>query len=201
MPVALTLPLLVSAGFGGTATAAAAAPTAAVGAGSKALLGLSAASTATTAYGQFQQGKQAQATAKTQAAWNLYNSKVAKRQAEVERQATAADVRQQRKGAKTLLARQRAIIGASGLVMEGSPLLFAEDTAAELAKETVNVQLRGNRRAVALQSQSILDISKAGAAKTRAAGFGRAAAIGAGSSILRGAATTTFRRAQLRGTI
>ena len=151
------------------------------------------------AFGQFQQGKTAQATAKTQAAWNLYNSKVAKREAEVERQATASDVQQQRKRAKTLLSRQRAIIGASGVQIEGSPLLVAEDTAAELAKERVNIQLRGTRRATALESQSILDISKASAAKRRAAGFGRAAVTGAGSTLLTGSADLLFKRGQIRG--
>ncbi len=155
--------------------------------------------TATVAYGQYQQGKTAQAQAKAQSAWNLYNAKVAQRQAEVERAATAEDVRQQKKRAKTLLARQRAIIGATGVEMEGSPLLVAEDTAAELAKEEVNIQLKGARRAMGFESQSILDVSKASAAKARAAGFGKAAVTGAGASILQGTSTALFRRGQMRG--
>jgi len=144
------------------------------------------------AYGQYQQGKQAERQAKAQAAWNLYNAKVAKRQAEAERVATAFEVGQQKKRAKTLLARQRALIGASGVEMEGSPLLVAEDTAAELAKEEVNIQLRGTRRAMGFESQSILDISKASAAKARAAGFGRAAVTGAGATLLQGSATAAY---------
>ncbi len=152
-----------------------------------------------TAYSQFQQGKQAQATAKAQSAWNLYNSKVAQREADIERQATAEDVRQQRKRAATLLSRQRSLIGASGLQMEGSPLLVAEDTAAELAKDRVNIQLRGTRRAQAFESQSILDVSKASAAKARAAGFGRAAVTGAGATILSGSADAAFRFNQATG--
>lgn len=151
------------------------------------------------AYDQYQQGKTAQAQAKAQAAWNLYNAKVAKREADVERQATAEDVRQQKKRAATLLSRQRALIGASGVQMEGSPLLVAEDTAAELAKEEVNLQLRGARRAMGFESRSILDISKASAAKARAAGFGRAAVTGAGASILAGSADLMFKRGQMRG--
>lgn len=151
------------------------------------------------AYGQYQQGRTAQAQAKAQSAWNLYNSKVAKRQADVERQATATEVSQQRKRAKTLLARQRSLIGASGLEIEGSPLLVAEDTAAELAKEAVNIQLRGGRRAAGFEAQSILDISKASAAKSRAAGFGRAAVTGVGSTILTGSSDLLFKRGQIRG--
>lgn len=158
------------------------------------------ASAGVAAYGQYQQGKTAQSQAKAQAAWNLYNSKVAKREAEVERQATTFDLQQQKKRAGRLLARQRALIGKSGVEIEGSPLLVAEDTAAELAKEQINIQLRGTRRAMGFETQSILDVSKASAAKQRAAGFGRAAVIGAGGSILQGAATASFRRAQLRGT-
>ena len=107
--------------------------------------------------------------------------------------ATAFEVGQQKKRAKTLLARQRALIGASGVEMEGSPLLVAEDTAAELAKEEVNIQLRGTRRAMGFESQSILDISKASAAKARAAGFGRAASTGAGATLLQGSTTTAYR--------
>ncbi len=167
--------------------------------GAQIITGAAIVGTGIQAYGQYQQGKQAQAQAKAQAAWNLYNSKVAKRQADIERQATATDVQQQRKRAKTLLARQRSLIGKSGVQIEGSPLLVAEDTAAELAKEEVNIQLRGARRAMAFESQSILDISKAGAAKQRAAGFGRAAVTGAGASILGGSADILFKRGQMRG--
>ena len=151
------------------------------------------------AYSQYQQGKTAQAQAKSQAAWNMYNSKVAQREAEAERAATAFDVQQHKKGAKALLARQRALIGASGVEMVGSPLLVAEDTAAELAKEQTNIQLRGGRRAMGFESQSILDVSKASAAKQRAAGFGRAAVMGAGSTILQGAASTGYQYGQMSG--
>lgn len=149
------------------------------------------------AYGQYQAGKQAQAQAKAQSAWNLYNAKVAQRQAEAERQAAAFESTQQKRRAKTLLAKQRALIGAAGVEMEGSPLLVAEDTAAELAKEAVNIRLIGQRRVAAFKSRSILDISKASAAKTAAAGFGRAAVIGAGASILQGAAQVGFMKQQM----
>lgn len=148
------------------------------------------------AYGQYQQGKQAQAQAKAQSAWNLYNSKVAQRQAEAEKTAAAFDVSQHKRKAKALLARQRSLIGAIGVEMEGSPLLVAEDTAAELAKEETNIRLTGQRRVEAFKSRSILDVSMASAAKSRAAGFGRAAVIGAGSTILQGAAQAAFMKSR-----
>ncbi len=150
------------------------------------------------AYGQYQAGKQAQDQAKAQAAWNLYNAKVAKRAAEAERVASTFEVAQQKRRAKTLLARQRALIGATGVTMEGSPLLVAEDTAAELAKEEVNLRLTGQRRVMALESQSILDISRASSARARAVGFGRAAIIGTGGSILQGVAQAGFMSQQMR---
>ena len=155
------------------------------------------AGTAVQAYGQYQQGKQSQAQAKAQAAWNLYNSKVAKRSAEAQRKANLFASQQQKKRAKALLARQRALIGASGVEFEGSPLLIAEDTAAELAKEEQNIRLTGQRKVSAFESQSILDISKASAAKAAAAGFGRAAVIGAGSTLLQGGANTAFMAQQM----
>jgi len=144
------------------------------------------------AYGQYQQSKQAQAQAKAQAAWNLYNSKVAKRQAEAEQRAAAFESKQHKRKAEALLAKQRALVGASGVEMEGSPLLVAEDTAAQLAKEAVNIRLTGQRRVQAYRSQSILDISRASAATSRAAGYGRAAVIGAGSTLLQGGAQAGY---------
>jgi len=164
-----------------------------------ALLVLSLVGTGVAAYGQYQQGKQAQAQAKAQAAWNMYNAKVAQRQAEAEQRAAAFESEQQRKKAKTLQAKQRALIGASGVEMEGSPLLVAEDTAAELAKEAINIRLTGQRRAQAYRSQSILDISKASAASAAARGYGRAALIGAGSSLLQGTAQAGYQYKTMKG--
>ena len=158
------------------------------------------------AYGQYQQqkqaegqAKQAQAQAEAQAAWNLYNSKVAQRQAEAEERAAAFESKQQKRRAEALLAKQRALIGASGVEMTGSPLLVAEDTAAQLAKEATNIRLTGQRRAQAYRSQSILDVSKASAAKSKAAGYGqaakgygRAAITSAGSTLLQGGAQAGY---------
>ncbi|KKL10774.1 hypothetical protein LCGC14_2552440 [marine sediment metagenome] len=162
-----------------------------------AIIALATAGVGVAAYGQYQQGKTAQAQAKAQSAWNLYNAKVAQREAEAEQKAADFASKQQKRRAKTLLARQRALIGATGVEMEGSPLLVAEDTAAELAKEAVNIRLTGQRRVSAFKSQSILDVSKASAARARAAGFGRAAVIGAGSTILQGAAQAGFMAQQM----
>lgn len=141
---------------------------------------------AVAAYGAYQQRKTAQQEAMQRAAWNAYNAKVAQREAESERDVTTFEVRQQKRIAKQLLKRQRALIGKTGVEPTGSPLLVAEDTAAQLAKEEANIRLRGERRIRGFESRSILDISLARASKRQAAGFGRAAVIGAGTSILQG---------------
>ena len=95
------------------------------------------AATGVAAYGQYQQGKNAQSQAKAQSKWNLYNAKIAKRSAEAQEKANLFAAKQQKKKASALLARQRSLIGASGVEAEGSPLLVMEDTAAELKKEEV----------------------------------------------------------------
>lgn len=160
------------------------------------------AATAIQAYGQYQAGKAAEAQAiasakqaRAEAAWHDYNAKIALREAEAERQAAAFEAQQQAREAKQLKARQRAIVGASGVTAEGSPLLVMEDTAAQLALENAMIRMRGARGVARWRSQSILDVGKAGMARSRAAGFGQAAvsarkagAIGAGTSILGGVA-------------
>lgn len=145
-----------------------------------------------TAYAQYQAGRAAEQQARAQAAWYDYNAKVAQREAEAERQAVAFETKQQKRTAEQLLARQRALVGKAGVTMEGSPLLIAEDTAAQLALDAAMIRTTGARRAAAFRSQSILDISKAGAARTAAAGYRRAGVWGAGASILGGAAQAGY---------
>jgi hypothetical protein len=158
---------------------------------------LAVAGAGTAAYGQYQQGKQAQSQAKAQSAWNLYNSKVEKRAADAQQKANLFEAGQQKKRAKALLSRQKSLIGASGVELEGSPLLVAEDTAAELKKEEINTRMAGQRKVSGFESRSILDTMKASAAKSAAAGFGRNAVIGAGSTLLQGGADAAFMKHQL----
>lgn len=161
------------------------------------ILGLAIAGTAITAYGAYQEQKSAQQQSKAEAAWHTYNAKVAKRQEEAERAAVAFESKQQRRKAEQILARQRVLVGKAGVEMEGSPLLVAEDTAAQLALENINIRMRGIRRQEGFRSQSILDISKASAAKSRAAGFGRAAITSTGASILQGASQAGYQGYQM----
>jgi len=157
-----------------------------------AIITLAITGTAISAYGMYQQGRMAEQQAKQEAAWHQYNALIAKREAEAERQAVAFEAQQQKRKAKQLFARQRALIGAAGVTVEGSPLLVMEDTAAQLALENINIRMRGARRVSAYESRSILDISKASAARSVAGGYRRAGAWGAGASILTGAAQTGY---------
>ena len=157
-----------------------------------AILTTTIAGTAVTAYGQYQEKKSAQQQAKAESAWHAYNAKVAQREEEAERAAVAFESKQQRRKAEQLLARQRVLVGKAGVEMVGSPLLVAEDAAAQLALENINIRQRGIRRQAGFRSQSILDISKASAAKSRAAGYGKATITGAGASILGGAADVGY---------
>lgn len=163
------------------------------------VVGALVAGTAISAYSAYQEGQQAAEAAKQQAAWNAYNAQVAQRQAEAERQAALFEAKQQRRKGEMLLARQRALIGVSGVTMEGSPLLVAEDTAAQLALENANIRERGLNRAAVYKSQSILDLSKASAARRSASSYRRAGMYGAGASLLQGTAQAGYMYGSMKG--
>lgn len=167
--------------------------------GEAAIITLMAAATATTAYSEVQRGKSAKAQAEQQAAWDDYNAKVAKREAEAERKASDFEATQHTRAAKQLQARLRAAVGKSGVTFEGSPLLVAEDMAAQLAIESANIRTTGARRVGAWTSRSILDTSMAKAARASAPGYKRAGYLRAGSSILQGAAMAGYMGSQMGG--
>lgn len=152
-----------------------------------AIIPLMIAGTAMSAYGLYAQGRAQEKQAKAQSAWAAYNAKVAQREAQAEEKAVLFEAQQHERKSKMLLARQRALTGASGFAPEGSPLLVAEDTAVQLATERANLRMAGQRRVMAYQSQSILDKLQSRMYKSAARDYARAGAIGAGASILQGA--------------
>jgi len=140
------------------------------------------------AYGQYQEGKAAEQQGKAEAAWHQYNAEIARREKTAEEEATRSKVTQQRREAKAFESRQRSLIGASGVNIEGSPLLLAEDTAEQFKIQEADIITKGRRRASAFESQSILDVSKASAAKARGAAAKRAGVTRAiGTGLLGGA--------------
>ncbi len=154
------------------------------------------AATATAGYSAYRQGKTAAATAKADAAWHAYNAKVAEREAQAERKAAEDEAIQHKRQADKLLARQRALVGKSGVTAEGSPLLVMEDTAAQLALENANIRESGLRRASAYRSQSILDFTKARTVSKSASGYAKAGLLSAGNSLLQGGAGVAYMRSQ-----
>lgn len=145
--------------------------------------------TGISAYSQYQAGQMREAQAEARAKWQRYNAKVAQREAQARREATKYEALQHQRKARQLKARQRAAMGVSGIREEGSPLLVAEDTAEQLKLENLILQQRGNRRAQKYQQKSILDVSKSRFTEKTAPYYGRAGAMKAGASLLRGAGT------------
>jgi len=66
--------------------------------------------------------------------------KASERQAAYEAEQARIREDQERRKAKALLGRQRAAVGASGVTMEGSPLLTLMDTATEYEKDLLNIR-------------------------------------------------------------
>lgn len=154
------------------------------------------AGTGIAAYSAVQQGRSAAAQAKQEAAWSDYNAKVAKREADAERIAADFATTQHARKTKEILARLRSRVGKSGVTMEGSPLLVAEDTAAQLAIEGANIRTTGVRKIGAWTSRSILDTSMAKASRAAAPGYRQAGYLRAGGSILQGGASIAYMRSQ-----
>lgn len=80
-----------------------------------ALIALSATGLGVGLYGQYQVGQAAEAQAKSQAAWNEYNAKLAEREATEAQTAAAYEESKLRKGGERLKARQRALHGKAGV--------------------------------------------------------------------------------------
>ncbi|GAG09976.1 unnamed protein product, partial [marine sediment metagenome] len=136
------------------------------------------------AYSQYQQGQTASAQAKNEAAWHAFNAKVTKREADEERKVANFESIQHTRKTKQILARHRALVGKSGVTPEGSPLLLAEDTAAQLAIEGANIRMTGERKIGAWRSRSILDTAQAFAARKSAKGLRQVGALRAGAGLI-----------------
>jgi hypothetical protein len=81
------------------------------------------------AYGQYQQGQTANKVAQYNAELANRNAQIADQNAEAVRFAGTAKEEQSRDEVRQVLARQRALVGASGVTTEGSPLLVMMESA------------------------------------------------------------------------
>lgn len=110
-----------------------------------------------------------------------FNARVAEQNAELERWRSARDERLFRRDARRLQGKQRAAIAKSGVTTAGSPLEVLAETAAQAEEEALAIRFGGN---------VAHDRAKAQASLHRFEGRQRrlAGALGAGSSLLTGAA-------------
>lgn len=134
---------------------------------------------AVSAVGAVRQGQ----AAKHQAS---YSAAVQEQQAAHERNVAAAKERDFRREQSTLQARRRAVLGTTGVeTSTGSPLLQAEDFAAEIELQARRIRAGGEVSATRLEQQAELE---------RAAGKSAAVAgyISAGGSLLRGIGRSAY---------
>jgi hypothetical protein len=136
-------------------------------------LALAAIGTGTAAYGQITSAHQQAATAK-------YNAELAERNAKSAKKNAEYEARQKRKETARLLGRQRALYGKAGVAMEGSPLIVAQETAAEGEMDALMIERGYAQKSAAYLSQAKL-------AKMRAKNYGQQGYWGAGSTLLTGA--------------
>lgn len=127
-------------------------------------------SAAASAYGQVQQGK-------NQSAWASYNAKMAKRDANIAKQNAEYAATQKRRQTERLLSRQRALYGKAGVTMEGSPLIVAQETAAEGEMDALMIE-----RGYAIEAQR--HIAEGRLQKIQGAAAKRKSYWGAGTTLL-----------------
>ena len=147
---------------------------AALGAGIGAGIG----GTALAAYGQYEAGQAAKATAS-------YNAKLANNEARAKEQQAHVESRQMQKQKERLLASQRAGFAKGGaMVTEGTPLLLMAEQAGTMELDILNQQRNRANEATALRSEADM-------MKYQGKQAARAANISAGATVLQGAGNAT----------
>jgi hypothetical protein len=132
------------------------------------------ASTAIGAYSAYSQGQSQREMAN-------YNAQMAQLQGQREQEAAAAKAELYQQDAKRRLATMRASYLASGVSMEGTPLLTLMESAQEAAKNEVRIRRQGEMASWGLLSEANLAKMQGRSAYTQGL-------FGAGSSLLGGAA-------------
>lgn len=132
------------------------------------------AAAAVSAYGSYEQGQ-------TQKRASNYNRQLAEQNAVAARQQAAARQKQHDRETTLRLGAIRANQGAFGGAMEGSALDVLGDTAAQLELQRQNIEYAGELQARGYDSTAVLD-------QVRGESAARAGTIGAGASLLGGAA-------------
>lgn len=112
-----------------------------------------------------------------------YNAKALNAKARQEREAAGAEASDFRRAESRKLASTRAARGASGVTMEGSPLMVDDATIREIALGASRLKYRGDVNAARLRDEASLEKMRGKAAKTESY-------FKAGSSLLTSAGST-----------
>lgn len=142
--------------------------------GSTALAVMAGVTAAVSAAGSISQGQAAASTGRAR-------SDLLRQQADRERKQAEADADEFRRRQSRLLATQRAGFGASGVAFEGTPLLVGADTAGEIELQAQKILAGGLSEASALETEA--NFARTSGRQASTAGF-----VGAGASLLSGAA-------------
>jgi len=128
-------------------------------------------------YGQMQQAQTAKAA-------GAYNAKLAEQQALQTEMDSRESIKRRRAQNKRFLGSQRSAIAKSGVTIEGSPLEVMAETAGILELDALDASRQARQRAAGLRAEGAMARFTGGRQAT-------AAYIGAGSSLLSGAAGIT----------
>jgi hypothetical protein len=139
-------------------------------------IAVSVAATGVAVYGQVQQ-------AQTAKAMGAYNAKLAENQALQAEMDAAENTRRKRMENRRMLATQRSRLAKAGVLEAGTPLEVMAETAGNLELETLDYARSVRMQATGLRAQGAMD-------KAMGSAQARAAYIGAGASLLSGAAST-----------
>ncbi len=143
--------------------------------------------------GQYEAGKAAEAQAKSEAAWQDYNAKLAEREAIETQTAAAFEERKHRKAGERLKARQRVLFGKAGIQPTGSALEVLEGTASELEIDALMIRRSGTVGARRLTAEAQLSRMAGRSALLRGRSARRAGMFGMVGTGLSGGSELAFR--------
>ncbi len=157
-----------------------------------------AAGTGLRAYGQYQQGKAAEAQAKTEQQILEYNATLKEREAEAERRRAKVAAEQFGREGEALLAEQQVRFAKGGVLTEvGTPALVLEQTAQELDADRMRILEEGYLAGSFRESEAAGLRYRGRAARARGVNVRRGATLAAGGTLLTGIGQAAYVKSQL----
>jgi len=149
--------------------------------------------------GQHEAGKAAVAQAKSQAALQEYNAKLAEREAVETQEAAAYEESKHRKGGERLKASQRVAYAKAGVTPEGSPLEKMEQTASELEMDALMIRRGGELGYQRYTAEAGLQRMAGRSALLRGRAARRASRIGMAGTAFSGAGQLGYQYGEMKG--